>query len=161
MPTVARPHAELSPSAPFPISRRALSREQWIFVCGLLLVYELASVRPTLFANRAAGVPLSIAHALVLAGVDGILWLLLVPLIFMGFDRMPLRPRAWLRNASGRVALAVLVMAVQAAAFCGIVLATERVSDLGLLAARSPLLTFGYEFETNAPSMLLLWLTYA
>ena len=153
-------YTELPTGSP-PTVRRALSGEQWIFMCSLLLVYELASVRPVLLANRAAGIPLSIGHALVLAAIDGVLWLMLVPLIFAAFDRMPVRQPGWFRNGSGRVILAVLIMAIQAAAFYGIVLATGQVSDLGLLAARSPLLSFGYEFETNAPSMLLLWLAYA
>ena len=144
-----------------PAVRRALSREQWIFVCGLLVVYELASVRPTLLTNRAAGVPLSIAHALIISAVDGVLWFLLIPPIFLALDRMPLRHSVRLRNAGGRLLLALVAMAVQAAAFCAIVLAPGWVSDLGLLAARSPLLSFGYEFETNAPPILLLYLAYA
>ena len=151
----------VSPTDALPAVRRALSREQWVFVCGLLFVYELASVRPTLLASRAAGVPLSAAHALVISAVDGLLWFLLIPPIFIALDRMPLRYSLWLRNASGRVLLALVAMAVQAAAFCAIVLAVGWVSDLGLLAARSPLFSFGYEFETNAPPILLLYLAYA
>jgi two-component system LytT family sensor kinase len=151
----------VSHSDPLPAVRRALSREQWIFVCGLLFVYELASVRPTLLANRAAGVPLSIAHALIISAVDGVLWFVLIPPIFIALDRMPLRHLGWLRNAGGRLLLALLAMAVQAAAFCAIVLAAGWVSDLGVLAARSPLLSFGYEYETNAPAILLLYLAYA
>jgi two-component system LytT family sensor kinase len=138
-----------------------MSREQWVFVYLLQLVYELASVRPTLMANRAAGVPLSVAHATFLATIDGILWLALVPVTFLALDRMPLQEPNKLRNAIGRLAMAGLAMAVQAAVFCGVVWVTGRVSGMALLAARSPLLGFGYQFETNAPPMLLLSLAYA
>ena len=60
-------------------------------VAGLQLVYELASLRPIITSNRAAGVPLALSHAIVLGAVDGCLWLLLLPAIFAAFDRTPIR----------------------------------------------------------------------
>jgi len=125
------------------------------------MVYELTSVRPILLANRAAGVPLSLRHGLIMALVDGVLWLLLIPFVFVWLDLLPLRQPVWLRHALGRLALTLVTMAIQAAAFCGILFASGWVSDLGILAAKSPLLGFSYQFETNVPPMLLASLAYS
>jgi signal transduction histidine kinase len=138
-----------------------MTRGEWAMVGGLQLVYELASLRPILTTNRAAGVPLAGWHAIVLAALDGWLWLSLVPFIFAAFDRMPLQRGHYVRNATGRVAVAVAAMAVQAAALCAILIATGGFSDLGVFARTSPLLNFGYEFETNVTTMLMVALAYA
>ncbi len=130
-------------------------------VAGLQLVYELASLRPIITSNRAAGVPLGGSHAIVLGTLDGGLWLLLVPIIFAAFDRTPLRRGSIGRNLVARTAVAAAAMAVQAAALCGILIAVGRFSDLGVFARTSPLLNFGYEFETNVTTMLLVALAYA
>lgn len=139
----------------------SMTRGEWAMVGGLQLVYELASLRPILTTNRAAGVPLAGWHAIVLAALDGWLWLVLIPFIFAAFDRTPLQRGHGVRNAAGRVVVAVSAMAVQAAALCAILIATGGFTDLGVFARTSPLLNFGYEFETNVTTMLMVALTYA
>ena len=52
-------------------------------------------------------------------------------------------------------------MAAQAAALVGILIAAGGFSDLGLSVRTSPLLNFGYEFETNVTNMLMIALAYA
>jgi two-component system, LytTR family, sensor kinase len=130
-------------------------------VAGLQLVYELASLRPILTSNRAAGVPLAVSHAIVLGALDGALWMLLVPVVFAAFDRTPLRRGRIGRNLLARTVVSGAAMALQAAAFCGILIAGGGFSDLGVFARTSPLLNFGYEFETNVTTMLMLALAYA
>jgi len=130
-------------------------------VAGLQLVYELASLRPIITSNRAAGVPLALSHAILLGAVDGCLWLLLLPAIFAAFDRTPIRRGQIGRHAVARTAVAVAAMAVQAAALVGILIAAGGFSDLGLFVRTSPLLNFGYEFETNVTNMLMIALAYA
>lgn len=138
-----------------------MTRAEWAMVVGLQVVYELASLRPILTTNRAAGVPLATWHAIALAAIDGWLWLALIPLIFAAFDRTPLQPGRSVRNAVARTVVAIAAMAVQAAALCSILIASGGFSELGQFARTSPLLNFGYEFETNVTTMLMVALAYA
>jgi two-component system, LytTR family, sensor kinase len=156
----ARPTDPLSVSALGAVLS-VMSRTEWGLIVGLQLLYELASARPMFIANRAAGVPLSPWHVLVVSVVDGVTWLALVPIMFEAFDRTTLRRGQIVLNVVRRVVVAVGIMAAQAAMFCGILAAAGESTDLGGVVRRSPLLGFQYEFETNVTPLLLLSLVYA
>jgi len=138
----------------------ATSAREWATVVGLLAVYELASIRPILTANRAAGVPLQVGDVALAAALDGTLWLVLLPIIFTVLDRTPYGRGWWLARLLTRLTFSIAGMAAQAAAFCLILLWTGRWSDLGVFARTSPLLGFTYQFETNVPPFLLIVLGY-
>ncbi len=138
----------------------ATSAREWGTVLGLLVVYELSSIRPILTANRAAGVPLRVGHVVLAAALDGTLWLLLLPIIFAVLDRTSHGRGPWVGRSLARVTFAIAAMAAQAGAFCAILVGTGRWSDVGVFARTSPLLGFAYQFETNVPPFLLIALVY-
>jgi two-component system, LytTR family, sensor kinase len=138
----------------------ATSAREWVTVVGLLAVYEIASIRPILTANRAAGVPLQVGDVALAAALDGTLWLVLIPIIFTVLDRTPYGRGWWLARLLTRLTFSIAAMAAQAAAFCLILVGTGRWSDVGVFARTSPLLGFTYQFETNVPPFLLIVLGY-
>jgi two-component system, LytTR family, sensor kinase len=134
---------------------------EWAAVAGLQLVLELASIRPILAVNRAAGVQPGAVHVAVGATIDLILWLLLVPAVFGLLDRMPVfEPRRRALHLAGWAAVGVAAAAAQAWMVRGLWVAGATWSDDARRTLASPLLSFRYEWETNAPQVIMLLLTY-
>ncbi len=146
--------------APTPAVTRNATPAEWAAVAALQLVLELASIRPTLAANRAVGFQPAVAHVAIAATADLALWLALIPFVFAALDRMPLaRPRLAL-HAAGWVVLGVATAAAQAWMVRGLWVAGATLSHSARLALGSPLLTFRYLFETNFQPVLLFWMSY-
>lgn len=140
---------------------RDATPSEWAAVAGLQLVQELASIRPILAANRAAGIEPAVLHVVFGASIDLLLWLALAPAVFGALDHMPLfSPRRRPLHFVGWLAVGVAVAAAQAWMVRGLWVAGAAWSDDARRSLASPLFSFRYEWETNAPQVLLLLLTY-
>jgi two-component system, LytTR family, sensor kinase len=142
---------------------RTATPPEWAVVACLLLILEIAQIRPLVAASRATGFDPTLTHVIVGASADLALWLALTPFTFLALDLVPLtgsRSRVMV-DVAGWLVIGTAAAAAQAWIERGLWFALGTFSVSAQAAFNSPVLSFRYLFDGNAQQSLVLLLSYA